>query len=235
MCCPTALLAARAGRSISEEEPIGGGISGRNHPKMGGEDIVLDPSLVVNTLTGRVRGMTAQASTGKEVDMWNSIPFAQPPVGDLRFRHPRPMDPWTEVKDTRELANSCWQTVDEFFGDFTGSTMWNTNTERSEDCLYLSVVVPRPRPKNAAVLVWIYGGGFVTGTSTLEVYDPKILVSEESIIYVALQYRVASLGFLFFDQPGAPGNMGMFDQVSRSPFFFILSFLYFYFKQNIFF
>ena len=113
--------------------------------------------------------------------------------------------------------------------------MWNTNTERSEDCLYLSVVVPRPRPKNAAVLVWIYGGGFVTGTSTLEVYDPKILVSEESIIYVALQYRVASLGFLCFDQPGAPGNMGMFDQVSRSPFFFILSFLYFYFKQNIFF
>ena len=170
--------------------------------------------LVVKTLLGRVRGMTSQVSTGKQVDVWNSIPFAQPPVGQLRFRQPKPMDPWDGVLDARKLPNSCWQTTDDFFGNFAGSAMWNANTERSEDCLYLSVTVPRPRPKNATVMVWIFGGGFVTGTSTLEVYDPKILVSEESVIYVALQYRVASLGFLYFDRPGAPGNMGMFDQVA---------------------
>ena len=172
-----------------------------------------DPSLIVNTLAGRVRGMTAFAATGKQVDVWNSIPFGQPPLGELRFRHPRPMDPWDGIRDTRDMPNSCWQTMDDFFGNFAGSTMWNANTERSEDCLYLSVTVPRPRPKNAAVMVWIFGGGFVTGSSTLDVYDPKILVSEENIIYVTLQYRVASLGFLYFDQPGAPGNMGMLDQV----------------------
>lgn len=172
-----------------------------------------DPSLIINTLAGRVRGMTAVAPTGKQVDVWNSIPFGQPPVGDLRFRHPRPMDPWDGIRDTRDMPNSCWQTMDDFFGNFAGSIMWNANTERSEDCLYLSVTVPHPRPKNAAVMVWIFGGGFVTGSSTLDVYDPKILVSEESIIYVTLQYRVASLGFLYFDQPGAPGNMGMLDQV----------------------
>ena len=91
--------------------------------------------------------------------------------------------------------------------------MWNVNTELSEDCLYLSIITPKPRPKNAAVIVWIYGGGFVTGSSTLEVYDPKILVSEENIIYATLQYRVASLGFLYLDSPEVPGNMGMFDQV----------------------
>jgi acetylcholinesterase len=157
--------------------------------------------------------MTAVAATGKQVDVWNSIPFGQPPLGDLRFRHPRPMDPWDGIRDTRDMPNSCWQTMDDFFGNFAGSTMWNANTERNEDCLYLSVTVPRPRPKNAAVMVWIFGGGFVTGSSTLDVYDPKILVSEENIIYVTLQYRVASLGFLYFDQPGAPGNMGMLDQV----------------------
>lgn len=171
-----------------------------------------DPSLIINTQAGRIRGMTAVAPTGKQVDVWNSIPFGQPPVGDLRFRHPRPMDPWDGIRDTRDMPNSCWQTMDDFFGNFAGSTMWNANTERNEDCLYLSVTVPRPRPKNAAVMVWIFGGGFVTGSSTLDVYDPKILVSEESIIYVTLQYRVASLGFLYFDQPGAPGNMGMLDQ-----------------------
>lgn len=172
-----------------------------------------DPSLVVDTRSGKVRGFTAQAATGKQVDVWNSIPFAQAPVGDLRFRHPRPTDPWQGVLDARAPPNSCWQTHDDFFGDFPGALMWNANTERSEDCLYLSVTAPRPRPAGAAVVVWIFGGGFVTGSSTLDVYDPKILVSEENVVYVALQYRVASLGFLYFDQPGAPGNMGMFDQV----------------------
>ena len=178
-------------------------------------DPIEDPCLIVSTLSGRVRGMTSQAATGKQVDVWNSIPFAQPPIGDLRFRHPKPMDSWGDVvRDTRALPNSCWQTMDDFFGNFSGSTMWNANTERSEDCLYLSVTVPRPRPKNAAVMVWIFGGGFVTGSSTLEVYDPKILVSEENVIFVSIQYRLASLGFLHFDQPGAPGNMGMLDHVA---------------------
>lgn len=101
----------------------------------------------------------------------------------------------------------------DFFGNFTGSTMWNANTERNEDCLYLSVTVPRPRPKNVAVMVWIYGGGFVGGSSTLDAYDPNIIISKENIIYVSLQYRVASLGFLNLDQPDAPGNMGLLDQV----------------------
>ena len=205
MCAALVLVAeAEAARGTSHGGGGGGGGGGN------GED-----PLVINTLSGRVRGMTAQVSTnaGKQVDQWNSIPYAQPPVGDLRFRHPRPVDRWDDILDTRQMPNTCWQTVDDYFGDFAGSTMWNANTERSEDCLYLSVVTPRPRPKNAAVMVWIYGGGFVTGTSTLEVYDPKILVSEENIIYVTLQYRVASLGFLYLDQVEAPGNMGMFDQV----------------------
>ncbi len=172
-----------------------------------------DDDLIVNTLSGPVKGMTVQASTGKSVDAWNSIPYAKPPVGPLRFQHPQPIDPWEETLDVSNLPNSCWQMFDELFGDFLGTSMWNANTELSEDCLYLSVITPRPRPKNAAVIVWIYGGGFVSGSSALEVYDPKILVSEENIIYVTLQYRVASLGFLYLDSPDVPGNMGMLDQV----------------------
>ncbi len=152
--------------------------------------------------------MTAVAATAKEVDVWNSIP-----LGELRFRHPKPMDPWNDIRDTWAKPNSCWQTMGDFFGNFTGSTMWNANTERNEDCLYLSVTVPRPRPKNVAVMVWIYGGGFVGGSSTLDAYDPNIIISKENIIYVSLQYRVASLGFLNLDQPDAPGNMGLLDQV----------------------
>ncbi|XP_077287988.1 acetylcholinesterase-like [Arctopsyche grandis] len=91
--------------------------------------------------------------------------------------------------------------------------MWNPNTPISEDCLYINVYAPKPRPKNAAVMLWIYGGGFYSGTNTLDVYDPKILVSEENVIIASMQYRVASLGFLFFDTSDVPGNAGLFDQL----------------------
>ncbi|XP_037088262.1 acetylcholinesterase-like [Pollicipes pollicipes] len=90
--------------------------------------------------------------------------------------------------------------------------MWNANTPRSEDCLYLSVTRPRPRPSRPApVLVWIYGGGFYSGTATLDVYEPSVLAAEGGVIVVAIQYRVASLGFLQLD--AAPGNVGLLDQV----------------------
>ena len=107
------------------------------------------------------------------MDVWYGIPYAQPPVGDLRFRHPRPVDAWKDVKETTKKPNTCVQVIDTMFPGFSGSEMWNANTLMTEDCLYLNVAVPQPHPKNSAVLVWIYGGGFYSGTSTLDVYDPR--------------------------------------------------------------
>lgn len=110
------------------------------------------------------------------------------------------------------MPNSCVQIIDTVFGDFPGALMWNPNTPLSEDCLYINVVVPKPRPRNAAVMVWVFGGGFYSGSATLDVYDHKTLVSEENVIIVSMQYRVASLGFLFFGTSDIPGNAGLFDQ-----------------------
>uniref|UniRef100_A0A023F5Z0 Carboxylic ester hydrolase n=2 Tax=Triatoma infestans TaxID=30076 RepID=A0A023F5Z0_TRIIF len=172
----------------------------------------VDP-LVVHTNKGRVQGITLQAATGKYVDAWLGIPYAQKPIGNLRFRHPRPIDKWTHILNATRPPNTCVQIIDTVFGDFPGATMWNPNTHISEDCLYLNVVVPKPRPTNAAVMLWIFGGGFYSGSATLDVYDHKTLVSEENVIVVSMQYRVASLGFLFFDTPEAPGNAGLFDQL----------------------
>lgn len=128
------------------------------------------------------------------------------------------MDPWdTTVPETivncTEPPNTCVQIFDTLFGDFSGATMWNPNSPVSEDCLYVNVVVPKPRPKDAAVMVWIFGGGFYSGSATLDIYDPKILVSEQNVILVSMQYRVASLGFLYFDTEDVPGNAGLFDQL----------------------
>lgn len=173
-----------------------------------------DDPLVVRTNKGRVRGITLTAATGKKVDAWFGIPYAHKPVEDLRFRHPRPIESWgEEILNTTTLPHSCVQIVDTVFGDFSGAMMWNPNTDMHEDCLYINIVTPRPRPKNAAVMLWVFGGGFYSGTATLDVYDPKILVSEEKVVYVTMQYRVASLGFLFFDTADVPGNAGLFDQI----------------------
>jgi len=180
---------------------------------LGLSEAVISDDLIVNTSKGKIRGVTLKSATNKDVDVWYGIPYAQPPVGDLRFRHPRPPEAWKEVKETTKLPNSCVQIVDNMFPGFQGSEMWNANTPKTEDCLYLNVAVPRPHPRNSAVLVWIYGGGFYSGTSTLDVYDPRVLASEENIIVVSLQYRVASLGFLFFDTEDVPGNAGLFDQL----------------------
>ena len=169
--------------------------------------------LIVETNKGKVQGFETATSDGKRVSAWYSIPYAQPPVGNLRFRHPRSLDPWEGVKKTHDLPNSCVQVKDTMWEGFSGSEAWNTNTPQSEDCLYLNVVVPRPHPKNAAVIIWIYGGGFWSGTTTLDLYDLRAMAATQDVIMVGIQYRVASLAFLYFDTEDVPGNAGMFDQL----------------------
>ena len=99
--------------------------------------------------------------------------------------------------------------------DAQGSNMWNPPGKVSEDCLYLNVWVPynRPRTRRSPVMVWIYGGGFYSGTATLNLYDGKILAALNNIIVVSIGYRVGAFGFLSLGDPSAPGNAGMFDQV----------------------
>ncbi|KAL3243824.1 hypothetical protein MRX96_019643 [Rhipicephalus microplus] len=137
--------------------------------------------------------------------------------GKRRFDHAESIEePWTDVLDATVKPNSCFQVLDTLYGNFSGSTMWNANTEMSEDCLKLNVWAPGPPTTSGgrplAVLVWIYGGGFYSGTSTLDVYDARTLVSEENVVVVSMNYRVASLGFLSFGNEVLPGNAGLYDQ-----------------------
>jgi len=100
---------------------------------------------IVWTRSGPVRGLRSYVpSLGREVDAYLGIPFARPPVGHLRFRHPLPVVPWAPtVYNATSLPASCPQKPDTEFGEFYGSTVWNSPTPVSEDCLYLNVYVPR--------------------------------------------------------------------------------------------
>jgi acetylcholinesterase len=175
-----------------------------------------DDPLLVRTTKGLVRGIVSNTPTGKSVDAFLGIPYAKPPLGQNRFKHPKPIDRWENIFNADKRPNSCFQLNDTTFGEtFAGTVMWNANTKLSEDCLTLNVWVPRPRPKKSAVLVWIYGGAFYSGSISLDIYDAKVLASEENIIVVSINYRVANLGFLFFEnyRTEAPGNAGMYDQL----------------------
>lgn len=167
---------------------------------------------IVTTKNGKIRG-TRLPVLGGVVSAFLGVPYAQPPLGSLRFKKPQHLSKWPGVWNATRYANSCYQNTDQSFPGFQGSEMWNPNTALSEDCLYLNVWVPTPKPRNASVMVWIYGGGFQTGTASLNVYDGKFLARVERVIVVSMNYRVGALGFLALPgNPEAPGNMGLLDQ-----------------------
>ncbi|XP_002741775.1 cholinesterase-like [Saccoglossus kowalevskii] len=157
-------------------------------------------SEIVNTRNGPVRGKREDGQIG-----YYGIPYAMPPLGDLRFRPPQPPDPWNTTFDALKMKSSCWQKHDRH--NKTG------DVPLDEDCLYLGVVVPDSIPKAASVLVWIHGGGFTWGTAERHLGDHNNkLTSHESVIFVAMNYRLGVFGFLAMNSPDAPGNMGLLDQ-----------------------
>uniref|UniRef100_G3N6L5 Carboxylic ester hydrolase n=1 Tax=Gasterosteus aculeatus aculeatus TaxID=481459 RepID=G3N6L5_GASAC len=183
----------------------------RNHITL---SLSSEAEFTVQTRTGRVRGIRLPVPDRSYVTTFLGIPFAEAPVGKRRFRRAEPKRPWTGVYEANAYPNACYQFVDTSFPGFQGSEMWNPNRDMSEDCLYLNVWVPSsPRPHNLTVMVWIYGGGFYSGSSSLDVYDGRYLAHSETVIVVSMNYRIGALGFLaLHGSSEAPGNVGLLDQ-----------------------
>ncbi|KAG9274266.1 acetylcholinesterase [Astyanax mexicanus] len=173
-----------------------------------------DAELTVTTRLGRVHGKRLPVPERGHVIAFLGIPFAEPPVGRRRFKPAEPKKPWNDVFEAKEYPNACYQFVDTSYPGFPGTEMWNPNRNMSEDCLYLNVWVPSsPRPHNLTVMVWIYGGGFYSGSSSLDVYDGRYLAHSEKVVVVSMNYRVGAFGFLTFNgSSDAPGNVGLLDQ-----------------------
>ncbi|XP_036329429.1 esterase B1-like [Rhagoletis pomonella] len=153
---------------------------------------------------GRIRGAKRETVYGDTYYSFEGIPYAQPPVGKLRFRAPKPFGNW---KDTLDCTNSPPKPVQK--------NLRTGKVEGSEDCLYLNVFTKNINAtKQLPVMVWIYGGGFQTGRAARDHHGPDYLLQED-IVFVSLNYRLCSLGFLSLSDPrlDVPGNAALKDQL----------------------
>jgi para-nitrobenzyl esterase len=167
-----------------------------------------DIPIIVTTTAGQLRGL---ARTGGGAQFLG-IPFAEPPVGDLRWREPVPAKPWHGVRDAVRYGAPCAQPV---LGD------WNKLAAAlgSEDCLYLNVVTPEWPPQHLLpVMFWIHGGANVGGAGGGSLYNDGTLASH-GVVTVTINYRLGIFGF--FAHPEltresvhhASGNYGLMDQI----------------------
>jgi para-nitrobenzyl esterase len=161
---------------------------------------------VVATAAGDVRGVAG------DVLVFRGIPYAAPPVGDLRWRPPQPVVPWQGVREATEFSASCPQPDRP---DRRLPEIRNTD----EDCLYLNVWTPGLAPAKRPVMVWIHGGGMTIGSGSSGIYDGSNLV-ERGVVLVTINYRLGVLGFLAHPELSAEspdkvsGNYGILDQVA---------------------
>src|SRR5690348_4619855 len=144
--------------------------------------------------TVRVSEGALAGSRQGTVTAFLGIPYAAPPVGRNRWRAPQPVPRWQGVRSARSFAPSCWQHMTS-----SGTGPWThefmPQGRASEDCLYLNVWTPAPDlHRRLPVLVWVPGGGFVSGSGSAAVYDGAVLAAH-GIVVVTINYRVGLLGF----------------------------------------
>lgn len=166
-------------------------------------------TVIAETTSGTVRGRI-----GDGVGVFKGIPYAAPPVGELRFRPPAPVAPWSGVLDAFAYGPSCPQASARPQG-------WSQEPSLSEDCLYLNVWTfggagdGGKRP----VMVWLHGGGYSIGSGSWPVYDGAALARRGDVVVVTVNHRLGILGFLDLKEQGgvefaSSGNAGMLDLVA---------------------
>jgi para-nitrobenzyl esterase len=160
-------------------------------------------------------GILESTSAPKDgVRSFKGIPFAQPPVGDLRWREPQPVKNWTGARNADQFGPRCMQRTS------PGADYWFRSNGMSEDCLYLNVWTPaKSGNERLPVLVYIFGGGFQNGDGSEPRYDGESM-ARRGIVAVSVNYRTNIFGFfvhpeLTKESPhNAAGNYGLLDQVA---------------------
>jgi para-nitrobenzyl esterase len=146
------------------------------------------------------------------LNVYKGVPFAASPVGDLRWRPPTHVAPWTGTRKTDAFAPACMQTGVSMPGE--------TPPAVSEDCLYLNIWTPaKSAREHLPVIVWIYGGGYINGSASMPLYWGDRL-AHKGVIVVTIAYRLGPLGFLAHPEltsespHHSSGNYGLMDQIA---------------------
>jgi para-nitrobenzyl esterase len=180
--------------------------------------VLLCASLQVLFAADRVKvangTLQANAAAKDGVRSFKGIPFAQPPIGNLRWREPQPARNWSGIRNADEFGPRCTQRTG------PGSDYWFRSSGMSEDCLYLNVWTPAKSDKDKLpVLVYVFGGGFQNGDGSEPRYDGES-VARQGIVTVSVNYRTNIFGFFVHPELSkesshhAAGNYGLLDQVA---------------------
>src|SRR5688572_26355537 len=156
---------------------------------------------------GRVSGVVTSG-----IAAFKGIPFAAPPIGELRWKAPQPVQAWTGVKVATTFAPGCIQ-------DVGLARLFGAPDAISEDCLYLNVWTPaKSATERLPVMVWIYGGAFTSGMTSIPAYDGASL-AEKGVVLVSVSYRLGAFGFLAHPELSkesgkGSGNFGLQDLIA---------------------
>jgi para-nitrobenzyl esterase len=171
-------------------------------------DAAAEAGLVATVTGGRIRGR----STPDGGAAFKGIPYARPPLAELRWREPQPVEAWVGIRDAGAFSAACTQP----------SEGWNIRNVASsaEDCLYLNVAAPVwPPAAKRPVMVWIHGGSNTAGSGEAAGFDQRTLV-RRGMVLVTINYRLGALGFLAHPELAresghrASGNYGLMDQIA---------------------
>jgi para-nitrobenzyl esterase len=177
--------------------------------------------LVVQIGAGALRGTQAGSAFA-----FRGIPYARPPIGQLRWQPPQAPLPWQGVREALQPGSACTQRTSgltPFFAPMAqayGSNFEQPMVKSSEDCLYLDVWIPEwPVKRSLPVMVWLHGGSNTVGSGTQSTYD-GVSLTRHGVLLVTLNYRLGVMGF--FSHPGlttesahhSSGNYGLLDQLA---------------------
>lgn len=161
--------------------------------------------------TGLISGVTAGAVTA-----FKGIPYAAPPVGNLRWREPQPAADWKGIRAADRFSAGCFQTKSGAFGPWSAEFIAKNAMEggSSEDCLYLNVWTAAAKSgEKRPVILWIHGGGFTSGSGDVPVYDGDGLAAK-GVVMVTINYRLGIFGFLAHPDLHPSGNYALLDMIA---------------------
>jgi len=160
----------------------------------------MNKTVIIETKSGNIQGYKVNG-----IEIFKGIPYAEPPVGDLRFSPPVAIKQWDDVVEATKYGHCAYQGYTQL-EDITGKLQ-----PESEDCLNLNIWTPSVDNKKRPVMFWIHGGAFIMGGGIDTMYDGSALAQRGDVVVVTINYRLGALGYLYL--PGITANVGHSDQI----------------------